>query len=72
MVLVAIAPLQRVSEYQAGKDRVDATCRRALRAGICSHKGVRSILDAKLDQVEPELIQPLLDKLTRLRLGRCV
>ncbi len=39
---------------QYGEDRVDAACRRALRAGICSYKGVKNILDAKLDQVEPE------------------
>jgi len=37
-----------------GKDRVEAACGRALPAGICSYKGVKNILDAKLDQVEPE------------------
>jgi transposase len=37
-----------------GEDRVEAACRRALPAGICSYKGVKNILDAKLDQVEPE------------------
>ena len=37
-----------------GKDRVEAACGRALPAGICSFKGVKNILDAKLDQVEPE------------------
>jgi len=33
---------------------VEAACGRALPAGICSYKGVKNILDAKLDQVEPE------------------
>ena len=37
-----------------GEDRLEAACRRALPAGICSYKGVKSILDAKLDQVEVE------------------
>jgi len=37
-----------------GKDRLEAACRRALPAGIHSYKGVKNILDAKLDQVEPE------------------
>jgi transposase len=37
-----------------GEARVEAACRRALPAGICSYKGVKNILDAKLDQVEPE------------------
>ena len=37
-----------------GEDRVEAACRRGLPAGICSYKGVKNILDAKLDQVEPE------------------
>jgi transposase len=37
-----------------GEDRVEAACGRALPAGICSYKGVKNILDAKLDQVEPE------------------
>ena len=37
-----------------GEDRLEAACRRALPAGICSYKGVKNILDAKLDQVEAE------------------
>jgi transposase len=37
-----------------GEDRLEAACRRALPAGIHSYKGVKNILDAKLDQVEPE------------------
>jgi transposase len=35
-----------------GQDRLEAACRRALPAGIHSYKGVKNILDAKLDQVE--------------------
>jgi hypothetical protein len=34
--------------------RLEAACCRALPAGIHSYKGVKNILDAKLDQVEPE------------------
>jgi transposase len=34
--------------------RLEAACRRALPAGIHSYKGVKNILDAKLDQVEPQ------------------
>jgi len=34
--------------------RLEAACCRALPAGIYSYKGVKNILDAKLDQVEPE------------------
>jgi len=37
-----------------GEDRLEAACRRALPAGIHSYKGVKNILDAKLDLVEPE------------------
>ncbi|MGC9523738.1 MAG: IS21 family transposase [Anaerolineae bacterium] len=37
-----------------GEERLEAACRRALPAGIISYKGVKNILDAKLDQVEPE------------------
>jgi transposase len=37
-----------------GEDRLEAACGRALPAGICSYKGVKNILDAKLDQVEAE------------------
>ena len=37
-----------------GDDRLEAACRRALPAGIASYKGIKNILDAKLDQVEPE------------------
>jgi transposase len=36
------------------QERLEAACRRALPAGIHSYKGVKNILDAKLDQVEPE------------------
>lgn len=44
-----------------GKERLEAACRRALPAGIHSYKGVKNILDAKLDQVEvdqPSAIVP--------------
>jgi len=37
-----------------GEERLEAACRRALPAGIISYKGVKNILDAKLDLVEPE------------------
>jgi len=37
-----------------GEERLEAACRRALSAGIHSYKGVKNILDAKLDHVEPE------------------
>jgi len=36
------------------EERLEAACRRALPAGIRSYKGVRNILDAKLDQVKPD------------------
>jgi transposase len=35
-----------------GQERLEAACCRALPAGIHSYKGVKNILDAKLDQVE--------------------
>jgi hypothetical protein len=44
-----------------GQERLEAACRRALPAGIHSYKGVKNILDAKLDQVdldEPSAIVP--------------
>lgn len=44
--------LRLASRY--GEERLEAACRRALPAGIHSYKGVKNILDAKLDQVEPE------------------
>ncbi len=34
--------------------RLEAACRRALPAGICSYKGIHNILKNKLDQVEQE------------------
>jgi len=37
-----------------GEQRLEAACRRALPAGIHSYQGVKNILEAKLDQVEPE------------------
>jgi len=37
-----------------GEERLEAACRRALAAGIHSYKGVKNILEAQLDQVEPE------------------
>jgi transposase len=43
---------------QYGESRLEAACRRALPAGILSYKGVKNILDAKLDQVEPEQEAP--------------
>jgi len=36
-----------------GAERLEAACARALPAGICSYKGVKNILDARLDQVAP-------------------
>jgi len=42
-----------------GEERLEAACRRALPAGIHSYKGVKNILDAKLDQVEPEEPSPV-------------
>ena len=36
------------------EERLEAACRRALPAGIHSYKGVKNILDANLDPVEPE------------------
>jgi transposase len=45
-----------------GDERLEAACRRALPAGIHSYKGVKNILDAKLDQ-HPEG--------TRRTTGRC-
>jgi len=36
------------------KERLEAACRRALPAGIRSYKGIKSILDAKLDQIEAD------------------
>jgi len=44
-----------------GEERLEAACRRALPAGIHSYKGVKNILDAKLDQAEvdePSTIVP--------------
>jgi transposase len=49
--------LRLASRY--GEDRLEAACRRALPAGIHSYKGVKNILDAKLDQVEPEEPTPV-------------
>jgi len=37
-----------------GEERLEAACRRALPAGIHSYQGVKNILAAKLDLVEPE------------------
>jgi transposase len=45
-----------------GEQRLEAACRRALPAGIHSYKGVKNILDAKLDQVEPEEAPTLVPK----------
>jgi len=36
------------------KERLEAACRRALPAGIRSYKGIKNILDAKLDQIEAD------------------
>ena len=44
-----------------GQDRLEAACHRALAAGIYSYKGVKNILDAKLDQHpldEPPAVVP--------------
>ncbi len=40
-----------------GEERLEAACRRAFAAGIYSYKGVKNILDAKLDQ-HPEGTRP--------------
>ena len=37
-----------------GEERLEAACRRAFAAGIYSYKGVKNILDAKLDQLDPD------------------
>jgi len=44
--------LRLASRYSA--ERLEAACHRALRAHIHSYKGVKNILDAKLDQVALE------------------
>lgn len=49
--------LRLASRY--GEERLEAACCRALPAGIHSYKGVKNILDAKLDQVEPEEPAPV-------------
>jgi transposase len=49
--------LRLASRY--GAERLEAACRRALPAGIHSYKGVKNILDAKLDQVDPEEPAPV-------------
>jgi transposase len=43
-----------------GQERLEAACRRALPAGIHSYKGVKNILDAKLDQAELEELPTLI------------
>ena len=43
-----------------GGERLEAACRRALPAGIHSYKGVKNILDAKLDQAELEELPTLI------------
>jgi len=45
-----------------GAERLEAACRRALPAGIRSYKGVKNILDAKLDRVELEEPSPVVPK----------
>ncbi len=35
-------------------ERLEAACRRAFPAGIRSYKGIKNILDTKLDQLQPE------------------
>ena len=35
-------------------ERLEAACRRALPSGIRSYKGIKNILDTKLDQLQPE------------------
>ncbi len=37
-----------------GEERLEAACRRAFAAGIYSYKGVKNILDAKLDHLDPD------------------
>ncbi len=41
-----------------GPDRLEAACRRALSAGVLSYKGIKNILNAKLDQLELEFEEP--------------
>jgi transposase len=41
-----------------GPERLEAACRRALPAGIHSYKGIKNILDAKLDQIDTEPSSP--------------
>lgn len=36
------------------QERLEAACTRANSSGICSYKGVKNILDARLDQLQPE------------------
>ncbi len=43
--------LLRLAQHY-GAERLETACARALPAGICSYKGVKNILDARLDQVE--------------------
>ncbi len=45
--------LLRLSNHY-GAERLEAACRRALASGIRSYKGVKNILDAHLETVEPE------------------
>ncbi len=44
--------LRLASRY--GEDRLEAACQHAFPAGIRSYKGVKNILDAKIDQLEPD------------------
>ena len=43
-----------------GEERLEAACQRALSAGLLSYKGVKNILDAKLDQLEPEELSTMI------------
>lgn len=43
-------------------ERLEAACRRAFPAGIRSYKGIKNILDTKLDQLQPE--EPITAALT--------
>ena len=40
------------------KERLEAACTRAHSAGICSYKGVKNILDSRLDQLGLEEAAP--------------
>ena len=42
-------------EKKFGKERLDAACAKALAAGACSYRSVKSLLDKNLESIEPTL-----------------